>query len=282
VNLTAILGEKRVIVAILLLITALSSVILGGIPLALFLSVFIYVGVGELISIAKAKSMDPPFYYIFWVAVILVGFASFELYRFILPFFAISVIFTYILILFRGKDARMNDISMTVLSIIYSGLFPIHIIMLRNINEISLHFLGRNIPLGLGLIVFMILVVAACDTGAFYIGKKFGKTPLWKQISPKKTVEGSIGGTIVGILVAVLVANYINLSLFHSFVAGFIISMAAQFGDLSESMIKREVGIKDSGNIFPGHGGVLDRSDSYVFTCVIIYYYFKFLIIPGI
>ena len=95
-------------------------------------------------------------------------------------------------------------------------------------------------------------------------------------------MEGAIGGTIAGILMSVLIGNFIGLSITHSLIAGFILSLTAQLGDLVESMFKREVGIKDSGTILPGHGGMLDRADSYIFTAAAGFYYFKYFVVHNL
>ena len=140
---------------------------------------------------------------------------------------------------------------------------------------------GKHIDPGIGYIVLMFVVISVCDIAAFYVGTKLGKTPLWPEVSPKKTVEGAVGGTIASILGAVIVGHFIDLSLVHSIISGFILSLAAQFGDLAESMIKRDAGFKDSGDLLPGHGGMLDRADSYVFTGAVAYYYFSIFVNNG-
>ena len=102
---------------------------------------------------------------------------------------------------------------------------------------------------------------------------------MWEVISPKKTIEGAIGGAFFAILSAVIVGYIVHLELWQSLLAGVVITLAAQFGDLFESMLKRDAGTKDSSNILPGHGGFLDRADSYVFTVAVTYYFFYYIVV---
>ena len=122
------------------------------------------------------------------------------------------------------------------------------------------------------------------DTFAFLVGSKFGKTKLAPDISPNKTVEGSIGGilgVILSFIIITLVGNYklgINGNVFYWTLISIAASVAGQFGDLTASAIKRYCKIKDFGNIMPGHGGVLDRFDSLMFVAPIVYLFIKIYI----
>jgi len=255
---------KRVIVAIILLAITFGCVAAGGVFMALYLGAFIFVGLRELVNIAESKGHKLSFYFSLLSIYIMLALSAFEMYELLYPVFAAIMIAAFLFILFRGKDATLKDVAMTMFTIIYGGIFPIHFIMLRNLS--------------LEYVLLMVVVISLCDIGAYYSGKLLGKTPLWKEISPKKTVEGSIGGTLIGIASSVLVGHFIGLHIAHSIIVGFIITMLAQLGDLAESMIKRDVGVKDSGTVFPGHGGALDRADSYIFTVVGAFYYFWFFV----
>lgn len=118
------------------------------------------------------------------------------------------------------------------------------------------------------LIFFVLITVAANDAGAFFWGRRFGKRPLFPAVSPKKTVEGAIGGTVASIFIGTITGTILvpEFGLLRSFVVSLVLTITAPLGDLIESMVKRQYGVKDSGKILPGHGGLLDRVDSLLFS----------------
>ena len=172
-----------------------------------------------------------------------------------------------------GRD-KTSDLAKTVMGPIYVG-FPL--VMLLPIDRFYLiHYHVKGI-----WIFFLLTVAFANDTGAFYFGRTFGKHKLYESISPKKTWEGAVGGLFSGVI-----AGLLFLFIFHHHpvnppVIALIIALcvAGQIGDLSESMLKRDQGTKDSGKILPGHGGLLDRIDSLLFSIPILYL-FLLLSIP--
>ncbi|BCA56998.1 Phosphatidate cytidylyltransferase [Nitrospira sp. KM1] len=133
----------------------------------------------------------------------------------------------------------------------------------------------RLLPGGEWLIFFLLLVTWAADTGAYYAGTLFGRHRLAPRISPKKSVEGLMGGLLIAVVVAFLSRWWFlpGLSATHCAVLGILLTMAGLWGDLAESALKRSVGAKDSGGVLPGHGGMLDRLDSLLFTAPAFYYY---------
>ena len=153
-------------------------------------------------------------------------------------------------------------------------LFPffISVIALRSIDYQS------NCYTGAILLLYIFVLVWATDTGAYFAGRTFGKRKLAPKVSPGKTVEGFIGGVSVALLISLIVyySNLFNIKLYVFFISSFFAILASVLGDLTESMFKREAGIKDSGNLIPGHGGILDRIDSLtaavpIFTVLSLY-----------
>ena len=130
-------------------------------------------------------------------------------------------------------------------------------------------------PLGpeRGWILLLILAVWAYDTGAFIVGRGIGRTSFLSHISPSKTIEGVVGGVVAATVVVALVLYGLGQNPLHAVVLGPLASLAAQAGDLAESMIKRAAAAKDSGTLIPGHGGMLDRVDSFVFAAPIVTLY---------
>ena len=136
----------------------------------------------------------------------------------------------------------------------------------------------RALPAGEFLVLFLAVVTWASDAGAYYAGTLWGKHPLLPSVSPKKTVEGVLGGLALAISVAVLAQWFASqLSLWDSLILGVLLTGAGLLGDLFESAIKRRTGVKDSGGILPGHGGMLDRLDSLLFTAPTFYYYVAYV-----
>jgi phosphatidate cytidylyltransferase len=133
----------------------------------------------------------------------------------------------------------------------------------------------RLLPAGEWLVLFVALVTWAGDTGAYYAGSLWGRHLLAPSVSPKKTIEGLSGGLVLAVAAALLArALFVDeFSLADSVMLGAMLTVAGLFGDLCESAIKRSTGVKDSGGILPGHGGMLDRLDSLLFTAPAFYYY---------
>ena len=151
-----------------------------------------------------------------------------------------------------------------------------HLLGFLYISFLLSHFvLMMNLDLGRFLILFTLVAVYFGDTSAFYVGRAWGKRKLAPTISPGKTVEGgwgAIGGSILG----ALISKYLflpQLSPVHAFILGGAIGVLGQLGDLWESLLKRSAQVKDSGTLIPGHGGLLDRIDSVLFSAPLVYYY---------
>jgi len=129
-------------------------------------------------------------------------------------------------------------------------------------------------PHGLVWALFTILAVVACDAAALLVGSRIGRHPFFATISPKKTVEGAVAGVLGAVAVMLLgVSAVIGLSPLHAVALGLLVGVSAQVGDLVESQMKRIAEVKDSSNLIPGHGGVLDRLDSILFPPILVYFY---------
>lgn len=141
------------------------------------------------------------------------------------------------------------------------------------------HFISlRDAPHGLEWMVLMLLATWATDTGAYFIGLSLGRHKFFPRLSPKKTWEGTIGGWFCGVAVTLLVGLYIGLGFVHGLVLGALVCALLPLGDLAVSMMKRQVGVKDTSGLIPGHGGMLDRIDSLLFAVVVVYYYARWAV----
>ena len=129
-------------------------------------------------------------------------------------------------------------------------------------------------PHGMVWALFIIFAIVACDAAALLVGSRIGRTPFFPAISPKKTLEGAIAGVVGSVIVMVIgVFAVIGLPLIHAIVLGILVGVSAQLGDLVESQMKRIAEVKDSSNLIPGHGGVLDRLDSILFPPIVVFFY---------
>ncbi|MDD4956495.1 MAG: CDP-archaeol synthase [Candidatus Omnitrophica bacterium] len=134
----------------------------------------------------------------------------------------------------------------------------------------------KFLPNGSELVMFLVLVTKSADMGAYVIGSRFGRRELIPRISPKKTVEGTLGGVATSVIISMISGKFLTgYSYAHLMVLGFMLALIGQVGDLAESLIKRNCNIKDSGAYLPGIGGVLDLLDSLLFTAPIFYFYVK-------
>jgi phosphatidate cytidylyltransferase len=163
---------------------------------------------------------------------------------------------------------KKPDLSMSRISISFIGAFFVPIAFIYMVYL-------RNFYCGMKLVFFIFIVVWVLDTASYAFGIMFGKHRLASNISPKKTVEGAVVGIIFGVFATVFCKyTFIKdmLTLQNSLILGIVISVVGQFSDLTESLIKRDGGTKNSGKIIPGHGGVFDRFDSYIFVAPAVYY----------
>ena len=177
----------------------------------------------------------------------------------------------------RNRQHELLHWSLTLSGATYIGWTLAHFVLLRAIETPLnpggwLSFL--RLEPGAAWIVFVLAITFLSDTGAYFTGRLLGQHRMAPYISPKKSWEGAIGGLVFATLTGVLLVYLLGLSipLWLGALLGCIGSIAGQAGDLAESLIKRQVDIKDSGNIIPGHGGILDRIDSLLFTAPVLYY----------
>jgi phosphatidate cytidylyltransferase len=185
----------------------------------------------------------------------------------------VIILISLIYLLFHpSREKAFGKWAWTIVGALYVGWMLSYWLSLRILED------GRN------WVYLAMLTTFANDTGAFFIGRAWGKHKLAPAISEGKTREGAIGGLICAILASIvitMVLNLISLKLGSPFVfkywqivvLGFLVGLFAQLGDLVESLLKRNTGVKESGNLLPGHGGILDRFDSLIFVGAVVYYY---------
>ena len=255
------------------------AIVVGDWLFALFVGLLLILGLKELINMLYLKHIYPSRQSVYLGSMLYLFIAALNRIDLMLMVSVFTTLYCFAAILKRGKEARICDVGATLMCIIYGGALPSHFLFIRNLDAGKLEYFGFSFDTAIGYVLLMFTAISLTDIAAYFIGTRFGKHKLWEVISPKKTIEGAVGGAIFAILSAVIVGYIVHLELWQSLLAGFVITLAAQFGDLFESMLKRDAGTKDSSNILPGHGGFLDRSDSYVFTVAVTYYFFYYVIV---
>ena len=264
----------RIVTGVIFSIIALLCLFMGGLPILGFLLVVIFLGSVEYVKILRTKGFHPSLSLILLTDLafaILIFFRRFDLLPSII---SLAIMASFLMVLFMGRQPYIVNVATTVLGFLYCGWLPCHLLLIRQISADRINAFQIGTNEGLWLVIFVFLIVVATDIGGYYFGSKFGKHKLSPVISPKKTVEGALGATIMALIVASFGVFYKKLTLLHALVAGLLITISSQLGDLSESLVKRDAGVKDSSNILPGHGGILDRTDGYLFALPVAYYYF--------
>lgn len=168
---------------------------------------------------------------------------------------------------------RLGDIKTTALRVMAGSFGPLYVGgCLTTLALLRKDQAGFD---GAGYVVLALGLAWASDTGGYFAGKHLGKHKLYEAVSPKKTIEGSVGGLLGAVLVAVVAHFWFlkSLPLLHAIALGVVGAMLGQLGDLGESLLKRSTGVKDSGAILPGHGGILDRVDALMITATVVYLY---------
>jgi phosphatidate cytidylyltransferase len=177
--------------------------------------------------------------------------------------------------LVRPEGEALRSVATTLLGAVYVGMFAGFLVGVRAMPDMA------SVPrLGPKLLTLFFALVMMTDTGAYYVGRALGRRKLAPRISPKKTIEGAAGGFLSALAAGPLCkfTFFPELALKQAFILGAAIGAVSQLGDLAESLMKRGSGVKDSSNLLPGHGGMLDRMDSILFCAPLLYYYSRLLV----
>jgi phosphatidate cytidylyltransferase len=249
----------------------------GGYHFLLLIDSVIFVGMWEFYRMMEAKGIRPYKLIGIFCALVLSWYVFLRngVYA---NLFLTLVLVTLMCLEITRKETKTATahIATTILGVMYIGFLGSHLIMLRE------HPLRINLDYGYGAsFVFLAFVITwAGDTGAYLVGSLVGRTPLIPRISAKKTWEGSAGGLAFAIAAALIARETFApyLELWHALALGVLAGVVGQFGDLFESLIKRDAEIKDTSEMIPGHGGVLDRFDSLLFSAPLIYYFLAFVV----
>jgi phosphatidate cytidylyltransferase len=278
---------KRVLSALVAAPLAIVMIYLGGLPLAAFLAAVSAGCAWELFRIARSGGLDPldPIGIPLAGAIPLAVYsAAVGLYRPTLGLAALALLVILAAVIWaRGTQGHpLGAAAVTVIGVLYTG------------GLLSFGFALREYPYAIGdragavLVAFPMVLTWVSDIGAFFVGRSIGGRKLIPAVSPGKTVSGALGGLVTTIVASWCYVHYVltpvsslAMSVAGALVFGAVISVAAQIGDLVESLLKREASVKDSSRLIPGHGGLLDRLDSLLFVLPVAYVLFGWLLAPA-
>lgn len=284
--------KKRIISGAIFATIAISMIVIGGKILDCFLLLIASIGIFEFYNAFSKKGYSPVKIYGLFYILLLAAMLYFESdsilnimlktekygeFNIFVPLFLVSLMALMSLLVFKNNKYNIIDLTVTVFGGFYVIFFISYFIKLRNLEG------------GLYLFFVSLIGAIATDTFAYFVGCAIGKRKLIPSVSPNKTVAGSVGGfigsicllTIIG-YVLIYTKTYDGMALYHYSIIGAISGIVAQIGDLVASSIKRFTGIKDYGKLIPGHGGILDRIDSYLFVVPVVYYYLLLFRIGGV
>ena len=272
----------RLITGVILGFMALFAIMAGGLWIVGLVLIIVTLASKEYVKILEHKGFRPSSRIIILSSFIFAALAYFNRFDMVALAFTVCSIMAFMSVLFKGKQPYIANVATTILGFVYCGWFPLHLLFLRDLGSHPLYegLIKTNVTTeGAGYALLLFFAVILTDSMCYYMGCYFGKHKLSKVISPNKTIEGSIGGTLSCMIFCFIFGQVLMIPWYHCIILGLLIAAFAQIGDLCESMIKRDAGVKDSSNILPGHGGFLDRTDSYILTIPVVHYYmFMFVV----
>jgi phosphatidate cytidylyltransferase len=260
----------RTLTGAVFVILLVGSIIYNYMAFGALISCLIFLGLWEFYKLTTTDTVKPNRIYGLFIGLSIFAGAFFfisnmlnDKFLLILPIFSGLFIWE----LFRKKENPFQNIAITILGVLYIAI-PFSLLFLMGFTSNGYE---PKIILGYFILLWM------SDTGAYLVGISIGRHPLFPRISPKKSWEGFFGGILLTIVSAYILSKYFTaLPLSNWIVIALIVCIFGVLGDLIESMLKRSLNVKDSGNILPGHGGILDRFDSVIFSAPLVFLYLHF------
>jgi len=256
---------KRVLIAVIFIPLILSIFYLGGFALSSFLGIIVLIQMFEIREMFIKKGITISVIMLPFSIMVFISSAYFDLNMVLASFFMIFV-FVSGNDLFQNKlEGSLNRISASLFSVIYTAVFLSSIYRIRNMEK------------GVFLILSLIALIWITDSSAYFVGRKYGKHRGIFKASPKKSLQGFLAGIFSAFIGAFIIAEFAGFTIIQTLAVAISAGIFGQLGDLFESMLKRDVGIKDSSSIIPGHGGILDRFDSLMLAAPAFYLLLSFV-----
>ncbi len=275
---------RRIIFAVIAAPASIGVIYYGDWALTIVLSVIAALGAWELFRMSRDTALP-----LEQAGILLAGLLPIAVHARRLGVYSLSMtaVVCMVLVLFastiwlRGPVGRpLASVAITAFGVMYAGL-------ISYVYTLRYHPYAVGAAAGTALVVLPLLLTWSTDVGAYAFGRLFGKKKLIPSVSPGKTVAGAVGGLALTVVICLLYVRFIlmpyaqlGLTLQGAVLFGIVVSVAAQTGDLAESLLKREAGVKDSSLIIPGHGGILDRFDSLLFVMPVSFLVLNHLLLP--
>ncbi|BBE16588.1 phosphatidate cytidylyltransferase [Aquipluma nitroreducens] len=268
----------RTITGIVLVLVMLTAIFVSSYSYAILFLIILIASIHEFTNLFKESEVRPNSYFSYLVSICLFivtfliakGIVEVRYFLALLPFFLMIMAAE----LYRKQNKPVENIAVTIFGIIYLAI-PVSLINFLVFPEI-LSSTNAYTP---KLLIALFSLIWIYDSGAYLVGVSIGKHRLFERISPKKSWEGAIGGTLIAITASYFISSVIpEINLIHWIAISVLTVVSSTFGDLTESMFKRYFGIKDSANVLPGHGGLLDRFDSLFFAAPMVVIYLKLFV----
>jgi phosphatidate cytidylyltransferase len=257
--------KQRVLTGIIAGAAFIALTVLGGYPFAILVSLMAIIGLKELLAMKKKAIFSISGLISVLILLVLViphdYLLQLGIHVNVFNIVIIGSLALLIITVLSKNEFTFEDAAVSLLTVLYIG-YGFHAFLAVRLSE--------N---GLPMLFFILFMIWATDSGAYFAGKSFGKSKLWPSISPNKTIEGSLGGVVAALLVAVIFQFIQPLfeTMTYALLIALIVGVSGQLGDLIQSAFKRYYGVKDSGKLLPGHGGILDRFDSTIFVFSLLY-----------
>lgn len=266
-------NATRIIVSVFTIPIIIAVTYYGKIYFFIFILFLSLVSFFEFSSLADKKLMKPNLI-IGYAAILLILVNQYFVFVEYFQFFTVLMIFLLIIELFRNNGSAIMNLGATLLGIMYIGLFGSSLLSLREMYP----DIGNLYSRGGYLIISILASIWICDSAAYFGGTALGRHKLFLRVSPKKSWEGAVIGFIFAVI-TIIAAKFLVLEFMNwttVICIGLIVGIFGQLGDLVESLLKRDAGVKDSSALIPGHGGIFDRFDSLLMTSPVVYVFLKF------
>ncbi|NQV18486.1 MAG: phosphatidate cytidylyltransferase [Armatimonadetes bacterium] len=256
---------KRVLIAVIFIPLILFIFYLGGFALSSLLGLIVFIQMFEFREMFIKKGITISVIMLPFSILVFISSAYFNLNMVIASLFIVFIFVSGNDLVHNKLEGSLNRISTSLFSVIYTAVFLSSVYRIRNMEN------------GAFLILSLIALIWITDSFAYFIGRKYGKHRGIFKASPKKSLQGFLAGILFAFIGAFIIAEFTGFTIIQTLAVAISAGIFGQFGDLFESMLKRDVGIKDSSTIIPGHGGILDRFDSLLLAAPAFYLLLSFI-----